>query len=175
MKGRDFLARVGLPIIDGDPINDMDFMEGGTRWLGRGVLTWHPHERRSDRYGSVHLIADDHTSMTDGPSPSLVCRPGFGEGQIGRLIVFVIEARDSPHIGDLFRGVGPRRPAVGQRIMLGSGQLFFEDAPDGGYMVGLKPADGRSVDWLDIRALYDAHEQLVELVFEPADGGAPCG
>lgn len=37
----------------------------------------------------------------------------------------------------------------------------------GGAQVGLRPDDGRDYDWLDIRALYDAHEQTVELYFQP--------
>ncbi len=48
--------------------------------------------------------------------------------------------------------------------MLGRGTLFYEAPPD--YCaVGLAPEDGRTTDWLDIRALYDAHAQVVDLWF----------
>lgn len=169
MRGRDFLIKAGLPIIDGDPLNDMDVEDGGARWLGRGVFTWHAAERRSDRYGTVYLMADGLTSLSgDDAPPSLVNNPGGVLGHDGALVALVIDPRDSTHVGDLFHGICPRRPAKGQRIVLGRGTLFFMQNPTGfGHIVGLAPADGRSVGWMDIRALYDAHEQLVELVFEP--------
>ncbi|OIM94091.1 hypothetical protein BLN97_12520 [Bradyrhizobium elkanii] len=89
------------------------------------------------------------------------------EGRRGDLVAVVKETRESTHIGDLFRGVSPRTPEVGQIIALGSGTLIIEPAPEGGVMVGLRPDDGRDSDWLRIRALYDAHEQTVDLHFHP--------
>lgn len=134
--------------------------------LGKGVLTWDGAERRSDRYGTVYLIPESMNSFTSGPVPSIVVRQARATG-IGSLIAVVIETRDSTHVGDLFRAIYPRTPDVGTRIKLGEGELFFDKVHDGGLSVGLSPLDGRSVDWLNVRALYDAHEQSVELLFEP--------
>jgi hypothetical protein len=139
--------------------------------LGEGVLTWSANERRSDRYGSVYLIAEGHNSRSAGPSPSLVNRDLAMELNClpGELLAVVTEARDSTHVGDFFRGISPRRPKIGQIIILGRGNLFYELVPAGGVQIGLRPRDWRerASDWLDIRALYDAHEQSVRLFFHP--------
>lgn len=136
--------------------------------LGVGVLTWNRSERVSDRYGAVYLIEDGQNSFSDGPSPSLVRGEGVKRcaGLKGRLVAHVMQTRDSTHIGDLFRGLSPRTPEVGADIQLGDGEFFAEPLEDGGLAIGVKPADGRKSDWLDPRALYDAHEQTVELSFE---------
>ncbi len=76
------------------------------------------------------------------------------------------------HIGDLFRGVSPSTPKVGETIVLGTGTFFTE--PTDWYAEGVKfslafgldPDDGRETDWLDINSLYRLHEQDVELYFE---------
>ncbi|TSC81145.1 MAG: phosphoadenosine phosphosulfate reductase [Parcubacteria group bacterium Gr01-1014_19] len=122
--------------------------------LGTGVLSWNKSERVSDRYGSVILTP----SPDNEKSISLI---QVNAGRRGRLVVIVKETRQSRHIGDLFHGVFPKTPKVGQKITLGEGSLFFED---GG--VGLHPDDGRGTQWLDICALYKAHEQTVTLCFE---------
>jgi hypothetical protein len=134
--------------------------------IGRGVLTWNADERRSDRYGTVYLIEEGHNSLTPWSSPSQIKESSRLEGAYGRLVAVVTAARESTHIGDVFHGVFPRTPGVGARIVLGEGRLFTECAPQGGLEVGVLPPDGRNFHWLDIRALYDAHEQSVELVFE---------
>jgi hypothetical protein len=134
--------------------------------LGTGVLTWNRDERISDRYGTVYLIDEGHNSNMLEPSPSIIKSVDGLVGKRGALLARIIESRKSTHIGDLFRGVGPRKRAVGVVLKLGSGELFAEPAIDGGLCVGLKPGDGRETDWLDIRALYDAHEQTVELAFD---------
>ena len=135
--------------------------------LGTGILTWDGSERRSDRYGTVWLMNDGHNSMT-------VCDPGWrlddsavsrAIGQKGRLVARVLSARQSTHIGDLFRGIFPVTPDEGEDIDLGSGQLFSEQQHFGP-AVGLRPDDGRRSDWLNPENLYRAHEQLVELRFE---------
>lgn len=122
--------------------------------LGTGVLSWNRYERVSDRYGTVCLFA----SPSGGEKVRLI---QVKEGARGRLVAIVKETRRSQHIGDLFHGVFPKTPKVGQKITLGEGTLFFED--DG---VGLQPDDGRDAQWLDMRALYNAHEQTVTLYFE---------
>jgi hypothetical protein len=137
--------------------------------LGDGILTWGSNERVSDRYGTVYLMAEGNSSLTAAPSPSLILLPAVSHhrGKPGKLVVRVLAARDSTHIGDLFRRIFPRRPKVGQEITLGTGVLFSEPVSDGGVQVGLRPDDGRDHDWLDPRALYDAHEQTVSLYFVP--------
>ena len=50
---------------------------------------------------------------------------------------------------------------VGERIVLGEGTLFYYEKG-----VGLRPEDGRDELWLDIHALYRAHNQTVTLIFE---------
>lgn len=139
--------------------------------LGEGVLTWCRSERTSDRYGTVYLIPEGDNSLSPKPSRSLIDRMKAMDLNCvpGELVAVVTEARESTHIGDLFRGIGPRKPEVGQIIVLGKGHFFYESAPEGGVQVGLRPRDWktRSNDWLDIRALYDAHEQSVRLIFHP--------
>jgi hypothetical protein len=123
--------------------------------LGTGVLTWDGGERRSDRYGTVYLL--------DSPDSEVSVRLAqIKEGAHGELVVLVMETRKSRHIGDLFHGIAPRTPRVGQEITLGAGTLFYADSGK----VGLKPDDGREDQWLDMRALYDAHEQTVTLFFK---------
>ena len=122
--------------------------------LGTGVLDWEREERISDRYGVIKLFD----------------QPGEGKRPIrlrhlteahGRLVAVVREARDSPHIGDLFHRIFPSKPEVGEQITLGEGTLFFD--ADG---VGLMPDDGRETLWLDIRSLYRVHNQTVTLFFD---------
>ena len=135
--------------------------------LGRGRLTWTPRERRSDRYGAVFLIPEGHDSFTPGPSQSMVEATPMVLDFYGELIALVRETRESTHIGDIFRGVFPTTPEVGESIVLGEGTLFYEELPLGcGMAVGLKPRDRRQDLWLDINALYRAHEQSVELFFK---------
>lgn len=137
--------------------------------LGKGVLTWDGAERRSDRYGTVYLISEGMNSLSSGPVPSIIKLPANAPASataFGSLIAVVVETRDSTHIGDLFRAIYPRTPDIGSRIALGEGMLFYQVLDGGGLSVGLKPIDGRRVDWLNPRALYDAHEQSVELLFE---------
>ena len=133
--------------------------------LGTGILTWNGFERRSDRYGTVFLMADGETSMTDTVTPLLdQAIVKALDGLDGWLFAEVVEARQSTHIGDIFRGIFPSTPAVDDVIVLGQGTLFSAIIGDM-LSVGLRPADGRNDDWLNPRTLYRAHEQLVRLWF----------
>lgn len=122
--------------------------------LGIGILNWDRGERVSDRYGFVKLF----TSV--GIEETLLFDEDHKDRK-GRLVAKVIETRKSDHIGDLFHGVFPVTPDVGESIILGEGMLAVDDDA-----VGLKPEDGRESMWLDIWKLYRAHLQTVELYFE---------
>jgi hypothetical protein len=136
---------------------------GQHRVLGEGILTWPRGERVSDRYGLVMLMkdGDSWTSPTGyiGLDRSI-------DGARGTLTAEVLETRQSTHIGDLFRGLFPVTPEVGERITLGTGTVFFDRGDDHEDEIGLRPDDGRDSDWLDPKALYRAHEQTVRLTFE---------
>lgn len=126
--------------------------------LGVGILNWPRGERISDRYGCVTLAED----VEGDKYVDLVrLKPGLK----GKLEAHVLETRQSWHIGDWARGVFPETPEVGEVILLGEGLLFY-DLVDGIVHVGLKPEDERKHDWLNIKKLYRAHEQTVELFFE---------
>lgn len=143
--------------------------------LGIGVLNWPRAERVGDRYGVVFLNRESGGYRYPGeedprePAPEYKDIRDVSAGEHGRLVAVVLKARESGHIGDLFHGVGPRTPKVGRRITLGTGTLFFETAEGmNGIGAGLRPDDGRATLWLKIRALYDCHDQTVELWFYPS-------
>ena len=124
--------------------------------IGRGVLTWMRYERISDRYGSVYLVEDG-----SGVEVEMFLPKGKG-----RLVVLVIDAHQSHHIGDFARGIGPETPVNGDRLVLGEGEAFSE-VRGRITVVGVRPDDGRGNDWLDPHALYRCHNSLVELIWEP--------
>lgn len=134
--------------------------------LGKGVLTWDAKERRTDRYGAIWLTPEGQTSFSNDITPSLVISTSGLEGRKGKLHVLITATRESTHIGDLFHGVFPETPNVGEIITLGEGRLFYEPCAQGGHCVGLKPDDNRPTFWLDIKKLYRCHEQSVQLMFE---------
>ena len=123
--------------------------------LGTGVLNWDKGERISDRYGMVMLF--------DQPDPvrKAIRLNRSKVGKRGRLIAVVRETRESPHIGDLFHGIYPSTPDIGEEIVLGDGILFFF-----GESVGVLPQDRREYFWLNIHSLYRVHNQTVTLFFE---------
>lgn len=134
--------------------------------VGEGVLTWNRHERVSDRYGTVYLMAEGGDSLggeNEDARPAL--RIPDREAR-GCLVAEIVNTRESTHIGDFFRGIRPSTPTVGDVILLGEGSIFREE-----YSVGLSPKDDRTSDWLDPHALYRCHEQTVRLWFiENKDG-----
>ena len=136
--------------------------------LGVGILTWCGSERRSDRYGTVWLMNDGHTSLSRGDPEHLLNFAAMVklEGKRGRLVARVLSPRTSTHIGDLFRGFFPETPDQGEEIELGSGTAFI-DMQTFGAAFGVLPDDGRATDWMNPQSLYRAHEQLVDLRFAP--------
>ncbi len=125
--------------------------------LGEGVLNWRATERVSDRYGAVHLAPGPFGDPVPFAETSGVL------GQSGTLSAQVLATRESSHIGDLFRGLRPSTPEVGDILTLGTGILFVERGTE----LGVLPADGRDADWLDPEALYRCHNQTVRLLWEP--------
>lgn len=134
--------------------------------IGTGRLTWARNERVSDRYGSVRLMRSGDSRSTNVEWLPLVIKPEH-LNRPAQLTAVIIETRQSTHIGDLFRGIFPSTPAVGEVIKLGEGLLFAERDRDGD-LVGLIPLDGRADSWLDVEALYRCHEQTVELYYTEA-------
>lgn len=131
--------------------------------IGHGILNWRRNERITDRYGAIHLSSGDGF---------FVIFQRQCEGQRGVLYAIVRETRVSSHCGDMLRGIAPSVPDLGEKIVLGSGTLFYnEDITDTSAkisFVGLKPDDGREHDWLDVHSLYKLHEQTVDLYFDPS-------
>lgn len=130
--------------------------------IGTGRLSWDRSERVSDRYGTVQLF-DGDAEVTPDLAFVRATVPARGH-----LIAKVLYTRKSEHVGDLFRGIFPSTPDVGEIIDLGEGTLFSE-----GNSVGLFPDDRRESDWLDPKKLYRAHDQDVMLIFEPTLCGKP--
>ena len=131
--------------------------------IGRGRLMWEGQERRSDRYGFVYLLESGDSTTPTCVLAGMAVRPEH-LGLRARLQATVLEARQSTHIGDLFHGVFPSTPEVGERIILGTGLLTVMKGFEGQMRVGLFPFDDeRETMWLDIGALYRCHEQTVEL------------
>ncbi len=146
--------------------------------LGEGVLTWHPYERLSDRYGTMFLMTDAPPSFLHEPCGYVAVPDDAPVGLPGRLVAEITATRQSTHVGDLFRDLPAQTPEVGERIVLGQGRLFREtvDREEGIEAVGCtpEPEDDRDSDWLDPRALYRAHHQTVRLLFETAEPNPPA-
>lgn len=138
--------------------------------IGLGVLGWDRDERVSNRYGSVYLGRDAYPDR--GVCPYFeVDREALArlEGQRVRLWAYVLEVRQSGHIGDLFLGVSPSTPEVASEHVLGVGVLRVGKGYDGSSRVVLEPLDGRPELWMDPRVLYRLHDQTVELFAEVTD------
>jgi hypothetical protein len=129
--------------------------------IGEGILSWGSTERVSDRYGAIILMADGDSETEPTGYASF---DSDLDGRRGTLIARVQETRQSTHIGDLFRGLRPTTPEVGEEITLGNGVVFTELTSWGNDSIGVLPDDGRDTDWMDPKALYRAHEQTVQLI-----------
>jgi hypothetical protein len=136
--------------------------------IGEGQLTWPRAERVCDRYGAVYLVKDANPASTDSEDNTPLETTDL-VGKRGTLVAHVTEVRESGHIGDLFHGVFPGGAKLGEDILLGMGKLFTEVLPGVGKVVGVKPRDSIKTMWMDIHALYRAHQQTVQLYFETED------
>lgn len=135
--------------------------------IGTGPLSWDGEERRSRRYGLVALTHRDSNTNILGDWWLANSDLEDITGLHGRLIATVLESRDSTHEGDNAHGIYPDTPEVGEQIVLGEG--YVRVGPKvawGSEQFGVQPSDHRVRYWMDVRALYRAHEQTVRISFE---------
>lgn len=140
--------------------------------LGRGVLGAPSWERHSDRNGVVHLTPVGG-SFGDGEGAVAFGRAPIGK--TGKLIARVIDDRNKPYANP--RPQGPRiiepfdwKAKDGEEVVLGHGVLFTEDLPGvkGPRLIGVRPLDGCSENWLDSMPVWHSE---VELFFREDGGG----
>ena len=141
-----------------------DLPEGRLILVGRGKLTWMRSERVSNRYGAVWLMDKDENSFSTSSTPQPLWFPP--NDQLGSLYARVIDARESTHTGDLFRGIFPITPETGDIFYLGTGNAQKETVENIDTFL-LKPTIFRNDDWLSPEALYNCHESIVELIWHP--------
>lgn len=146
--------------------------------IGTGILTWDGAERRSQRYGCVHLSSQPYNpSKVPEPFTLDKGRTRPLEGRQVRLTCTVLTSRPSGHVGDLHLGIHPQPAAQGESLELGVGILRVgkADAWDATVTdsIGLEPKDGRECFWVDPRILYQLHDQTVNLYASLAEG-TPC-
>lgn len=132
--------------------------------ISTGRLTWSAGERRSDRYGAVYTLTNGD-STTPGVEFAPISIPPLVIGKIVRLTAEVVETRQSSHIGDLFHGVFPSTPDVGEVQTLGVGVLQIGETIFGNSTIIINPGN-RETLWMNINALYRVHEQTVNLYVE---------
>lgn len=139
--------------------------------LGHGVFTWSGTERRTDRYGSFNLLAEPY-ECADVTKPTYDTEVAKKlEDKRVRILVRVLETRKSGHIGDLFLGIGPTTPEVGEEVDLGVGILHTEPCEYDRKVTStyLVPGDSRETFWFDPRKLYRLHDQTVDVFVEETD------
>ncbi len=134
--------------------------------MGKGIFGWEGNERRSNRYGAIHLA---HQPFDGSAQTELVHNQQIMDSLSGkrvRLTAKVIESRPSSHVGDWFLKIKPSQPDVGEEVDLGVGVLSIDPGYGGEPEYVLHPADGRRVFWLDPRKMYRLHDQTVEIYVE---------
>lgn len=139
--------------------------------IAAGVLTWSGNERRSNRYGAIHVAAcpfDGPIAGTARVFHDVDALKALVLKRV-RLTVKVIETRTSGHAGDHALKIFPSTPEVGEEIALGVGMLDIAVGYDGTPDILLRPNDGRTILWIDPRLLYRLHDQTVEVYTEETD------
>lgn len=140
--------------------------------LGCGVLGAPSWERHTDRNGVVHLTPVDGSFGHHGEGAVLFDRAPIGK--TGELVTRVIDDRDKPYPNP--RPRGPRiiqpsgwKAADGTEVVIGHGVLFTEDLPGakGPRLIGVRPLDGRTEDWLTTLEVWHSE---VELFFREGGG-----
>jgi hypothetical protein len=139
---------------------------------GFGIFTWGSHERVSDRYGSFVLDRTNFggdatvTPKLDDLSPLL--------GRRTKVTIRVVDTRKSGHIGDAFLGISPTTPDLGAMFEF-IGNLHIGPADWGGHnQIVIAPLDGRRTFWMNPEALYQLHDQTVEVTFEETTDPCPA-
>jgi len=139
--------------------------------IGYGIFSWSVDERRTNRYGSFHL-ANESFSGNDHVTVELNRKAldQFLRKRV-RLVCEVVESRASGHIGDMFLGVKPSQPPVGEKVEVGVGLLDIElcEWEKTITEILLRPGDARNELWIDPRKLYRLHDQTVGLYVELTD------
>lgn len=96
-------------------------------------------------------------------------------GTAGTLVAHVIHSNAT----DRDREFGQRHPELrppetGERVVLGSGTLFTEEYGEArAPVVGVRPDDGRTENWMDPNAIFRCKDHLVRLEFEMPKDSAP--
>lgn len=137
--------------------------------VGTGIFTWHASERRTDRYGYFFLHPSNYEETAYVLSDVNADALAEMECRKVRIVCRVLESRTSGHIGDLFHGIFPTKPDVGEVVDLGVGVLDLVPPTERiGTQIGLIPDDGREHFWIDPNKLYHLHDQTVEVEIEAA-------
>lgn len=138
--------------------------------LGFGIVSWGRFERIEKRYGYIVLRSKPYgdavvESVTSDIDESLL--QSF-QGARVKIMCRVIESRKSGHCGDMFLGIFPTQPSVGDVIELGIGMLCTLPGKGcaGEVQFGLAPYDARRELWIDPHLLYRLHDQTVEVFVE---------
>lgn len=136
--------------------------------LGKGIFTWSPEERRSDRYGA--FLLENTNYDTDASYSPVLNQDVFAKykGKKVKLVAHILETRKSGHIGDAYLKILPSTPDVDAKIEIGNG--IFDAEPQSWShfkkQFVLKPSDGRNMFWINPEILYRLHDQTVEIMIE---------
>lgn len=135
--------------------------------IGHGIIAWDGQERRSDRYGSFIVGQKPFDGSVASAAHLDVRALRKLVGKRVHVWCKVVSTRTSGHLGDLFLGIKPTTPDVGEVVELGVGLLDLEDAGwDGLTAIVLRPGDGRAKFWIDPHKLYRLHDQTVDVFVE---------
>ena len=141
--------------------------------LGHGVFNWDGSERRSDRYGAFNLCAEPYDAkvVTEITYDKALAKEL--EDKRVRILVKVVETRESGHLGDMFLGIRPSTPEVGEEVDLGVGLFHTEPCEwdkkvTSTFLVPGEPPT-RETFWFDPNKLYRLHDQTVDVFIEETD------
>ena len=138
---------------------------------GKGIFAWDGMERRTDRYGSFTLDSTGYDGNGSFPDAAWVGSFNSLVNHRVKMVVEVLESRNSAHVGDIVRNIYPTRPEVGEKIVLGVGKFFCDQVgwSASKWQVGIIPDDGRDADWIDPVKLYRLHDQTVSITITETD------
>ena len=134
--------------------------------IATGIFMWDREERVTGRYGVIYCGSSSYEGKAKVVPTLDEERLRDLSGKRVKAWCVVREARDSGHIGDLFLGITPSRPEVGECVDLGVAILTVARNLDRELAIKLHPGDGRESLWLDPRKLYRLHDQTVEIFIE---------